>query len=50
MKKYLLAAVLGLALTFCGAAAAEEYISCQEPGHRGRKCTEAEHPELYEKR
>ena len=26
MKKYLLAAVLGLALTFCGAAAAEEYI------------------------
>lgn len=25
-KKYLLAAVLGLALTFCGAAAAEEYI------------------------
>ena len=26
MKKYLLAVVLGLALTFCGAAAAEEYI------------------------
>lgn len=26
MKKYLLAAVLGLAFTFCGAAAAEEYI------------------------
>ena len=26
MKKYLLVAVLGLALTFCGAAAAEEYI------------------------
>ena len=26
MKKYLLAAVLGLALTFCGPAAAEEYI------------------------
>ncbi len=26
MKKYLLATVLGLALTFCGAAAAEEYI------------------------
>lgn len=26
MKKYLLAAVLGLALAFCGAAAAEEYI------------------------
>ena len=26
MKKYLLAAVLGLSLTFCGAAAAEEYI------------------------
>ncbi len=26
MKKLLLAAVLGLALTFCGAAAAEEYI------------------------
>lgn len=26
MKKYLLAAVLGLTLTFCGAAAAEEYI------------------------
>ena len=26
MKKYLLAAVLGLALTFCGAAVAEEYI------------------------
>ena len=26
MKKFLLAAVLGLALTFCGAAAAEEYI------------------------
>ena len=26
MKKYLLAAVLGLALTFCGVAAAEEYI------------------------
>ena len=26
MKKYLLAAVLGLALTLCGAAAAEEYI------------------------
>ena len=26
MKKYLLTAVLGLALTFCGAAAAEEYI------------------------
>lgn len=26
MKKYLLALVLGLALTFCGAAAAEEYI------------------------
>ena len=26
MKKYLLAAVLGLALTVCGAAAAEEYV------------------------
>ena len=26
MRKYLLAAVLGLALTFCGAASAEEYI------------------------
>ena len=26
MKKYLLAVVLGLALTFCGAASAEEYI------------------------
>ena len=26
MKKYVLATVLGLALTFCGAAAAEEYI------------------------
>ena len=26
MKKYLLAAVLGLALTFCGAAAADDYI------------------------